>query len=272
MTIFNWLVIGAVAVALTRAGRLTQLGLARVMLAAGVIGMAGLVGLPRLGDHLQQVELPAVFATTTLSAADGRRYSLSGSLRRVQRYSPAGAFELGWFVPGQGMLAIGITADDRIVIGSNDPKSSQIFSADGVPDGATRPHRQKGNGKTGVMWPRDFAVEGVPLAQPQIASNPQSIGVALRLLPLTHWLVAWALLSAGFCLLMIPWNPASDITRPGTAPTNWQQYEPTYHELTHQSSAWSMLLDYIGMYFMIISVVLAFVILVAIPVVRLIAH
>jgi hypothetical protein len=144
-----------------------------ILMALAGISYFGAALLRLSGDGLRQVELPAYFDTASITTPDGRRFALAMSLQRVQRYSVDGAFELGWFVNEAGVvpaggLSLGLTAASQIVTASSRTGQVEIYSADGLRDGGTKPFTRASSGTRAqpIMLPGGFLIDGVMLVNP----------------------------------------------------------------------------------------------------------
>jgi hypothetical protein len=226
------------------------------------------------GDRLQHVELPAYFDTATITLPDGRRFALAMSLQRVQRYGADGAFELGWFVNEAaamptGGLSLGLTTADMIVIASSRTRQAEIYNADGQRKGGTKPFSRAVTGGSGVppiMLPGSFAIDGVTLVNPVRAGNPR-LGWATVLpgLFLHSWFTG-ALFWAGLNLLL----PVKAMMPRQYPKTEWRAYSETPADEI-QVSAWEMGGNLVRMFLAIVLAILVFIVVIAVPTIRLVA-
>lgn len=156
--------------------------------------------LPSFGNLLWWLELPAIYETTTIKASDGRYYSATIPLQRIQRYSSDGRFELGWFVNASGgIFAIGLTKDGEVVSLSARTKYLEIFNSDG-----SYKHLpiKYSNGITvspfgDALRPNEFEPIGISLIKPTSAKNPELSLWTFLLFPFWHPFVAWGISFAG---------------------------------------------------------------------------
>jgi hypothetical protein len=63
--------------------------------------------------------------------AHGRIYVAEGLYHRVQRYSPEGNFQCGWFVPTSGAFALRATTDDRILVATARANKLLTYDSEG---------------------------------------------------------------------------------------------------------------------------------------------
>jgi hypothetical protein len=245
-----------------------------VLLALAAISYFGGFLLRSSGDGLQHIELPAYFDTTTVTLPDGRRLALAMSLQRVQRFGAGGAFELGWFVNGaavmpSGALSLGLTAADKIVIASGRTRQVEIYNTDGLRDGGTVPFTRPVTGSAGVppiMLPGSFVIDGVTLVNPVRAGNPR-LGWATVLPGLfLHSWFAGALVWAGLNLLL----PVKAATPRHYPKTQWTAYADTAAD-EDQVSAWEMGGNLVRMFLGIVLAILVFIVVIAVPTIRLVA-
>lgn len=242
---------------------------------AALSGLSGVI-LKSSGDGLAQVELPAYFQTTTIILADDRRIAFLRSLHRVQRYSADGSFEGGWFITGDaGMLAgahsLGLTADDKIIIASDRLKQAEIYTVEGRLVAEKRPVQRVGAGAPKVILPDSFLIDGVALVVPVRTDNPR-LGwtTVLPSVSLHSW-TAWALFWLGLNMLR-PTKPQTPtvaaIAPPFKRPSRLYD-DPPDREI--QVSAWAMSGNLASMFALIVLAVLVFIVVVAVPTVRLLA-
>jgi hypothetical protein len=247
-----------------------------VLLALAAVSGFGDLVLKSAGDSLQHVELPAYFQTTTIELPDARRIAFARSLQRVQRYSSDGTFERGWFVNADGgMLAggysLGVTADDRIVLASDRLKQAELYTVDGRLDGGNRPFRRigKGAGVPAVMPPGSFLIDGVSLMAPVRTGNPRlGWSTVLPSLFLHSW-TGWALFWFGLNLMRPTKSLALRISASTLKPQARAHQEPTDRE--NDVSAWAMGGSVASMFALIVLAILVFIVVIAVPTVRLLA-
>ena len=99
--------------------------------------LTGLVSAWTTGFQLATTEFPLADPRDVAVDSHGRFYVVDAFHLRVQRYSPDGDFERGWFVPRK-VFAVRTTPDDRMVVGAEG--GPRTYSSDGellevVPDG-----------------------------------------------------------------------------------------------------------------------------------------
>ena len=98
----------------------------------GISGFFGTFVLPSLGNSIWWLELPTYYETKTIRSNDGRYYSATSHLQRIQQYDPDGNFEMGWFVDaGGGTFLIGFTEDGAVASASARKDHLEVFSPDG---------------------------------------------------------------------------------------------------------------------------------------------
>lgn len=248
-----------------------------VLALAAISGVGGLV-LKSSGDRLDHVELPAYFQTTTIELPDGRRIAYVRSLQRLQRYSSDGTFERGWFVNADANIlagghSLGLTIHDQIIIASDRFKQAEIYAADGRLDGDKRPFQRigKGGGVSAVMLPGSFVIDGVTLVNPARTGNPRlSWNTVLPSLLLHSW-TAWALFWLGLNLVRPSKSQARTIRafKPPLTPP-WRPHQPTTRR-ENEVSAWAMARSLASMFAVIVLAVLVFIVVIAVPTIRLLA-
>lgn len=185
--------------------------LAGLLVCVGAIGYVGGLLLKSADEYFERIELPAVLETTTILADDGRRYSVTAPLERVQRYAPDGSFELGWFIDtGGGPVAIGLTGHDKIVVAGLRHRQSQVFEVDGTPDGPPRPFVNRNqSGWQSHVNPQSFDVQDLQLAASQRIDNPPLNWWTTLLFPFWHPTLAWILMVLGAVLSWLSGAPGS---------------------------------------------------------------
>ncbi len=90
--------------------------------------LTGLVSAWTTGFALAAIEFPLGDPRGAAVDARGRIYVADALHLRVQRYSPAGTFECGWFVPRK-VFGVRTTADGRVVVGAEG--GALLYTADG---------------------------------------------------------------------------------------------------------------------------------------------
>ena len=85
------------------------------------------------GPRLAAVEFPLSDPLDVAVDSKGRIYVADGMYSRVQRYSPEGQFQLGWFVPTAGVFALKTLEDDRVQVATARANKLLTYSADGEP-------------------------------------------------------------------------------------------------------------------------------------------
>jgi disulfide bond formation protein DsbB len=243
-----------------------------VLMGLAAISSFGGTLLRSSSESLQFTELPAYFDTTSIILRDGQRFAFNPQLQRVQRYSPDGTFELGWFVHNaagvlSGGLSLGLTANDQIVIASKQTMLADIYSADGLLERRALAFQRIGSGTSApaIMLPVTFKIDGLSLVHPVRARNP-SLGWR-TLLPglFLHSWVAWLLCWAGLNLILPTKNTAKNLGTKTSAPasipkTEWKSYTDTPHNHEDQVSPWEMGGHLACMFAVIILATLAFVV------------
>ncbi len=210
-----WSAFLARAVVIARRGHLA----AAILLGIGITGFISPMLIPAMGPLLRYVELPTLFQTKTIELPDGRMYTATEPLARIQRYDAKGRFEFGWFVEsGAGTFSIGSTKDGHIVAASARTDRAQIFTIDGAQVGPARPYREISSSMFSMdaLTPSNIDVAGIILVEPKIKYYPRPSVYTLFLVPLWNPVVAWVLLVAGLCLpaLVKAWRTWS--SEPGT--------------------------------------------------------
>ena len=172
----------------------------RYMTAIGIFCFFAAFVLPTFGNLLRWVEFPAIYQTKTIKSSDGRFYSATIPLQRIQRYSSKGEFELGWFVEaGGGSFAIGLTKDGNIVSASARAKLVQVFS----PDGTLKQRPIKyvtGFGIStfeGILVPKELKFIGISLVESSAVKNPELSVWAAFLFLFAHPFIPWLLAVIG---------------------------------------------------------------------------
>ena len=119
---------------------LMKLPSSRILQAIGtpvfVVGVVSGVGWPLTGligawtgsFHLATTEFPLGGPRDVAVDSSGRLYVVDSLYLRVQRYSPDGEFQRGWFVPRK-VFAVRTTPDDRVVVGAEG--GPRTYSGDG---------------------------------------------------------------------------------------------------------------------------------------------
>ena len=178
--------------------------LSGALLVLGACGWFAPFILPAAGSRFRHVELPAFFETATIATADGRTFALTQHLSRLQRYDPAGDFELGWFVNSVGgAVSIGVTTDGKIVVAAMRTKRVEFFNPDGSSAEPSRPFTRDPKNWSDYLQPSEFHVDGVTFETPTVAKNPGIRWNTVLLLPLWSPVVAWALLACGILAIVI---------------------------------------------------------------------
>jgi hypothetical protein len=90
--------------------------------------MTGLISAWTGAYHLQTTEFPLSHPKGAAADSQGRIFVVDAFHLRVQRYSPDGEFQRGWFVPRK-TYAVQVTADDRVMVGAEG--GARIYSTDG---------------------------------------------------------------------------------------------------------------------------------------------
>lgn len=90
--------------------------------------LTGLVSAWTTGFQLPTTEFPLGDPTHVAVDSHGRFYVVDSLHLRVQRYSPNGEFERGWFVPRKIFAAL-TTPDDRVIVGAEG--GPRTYSPDG---------------------------------------------------------------------------------------------------------------------------------------------
>jgi hypothetical protein len=168
----------------------------------GVLGFFGAALLPAAGIWLQHVELPPFFETTSIVGSEGKTFTATIPLARIQRYDSNGRFETGWFVNSAGgIFAIGLTRTGQVAVAAARTKQVEFFNPDGSSAGPPRPFIWSGGftgGRMeGVLQPSDCWVEGVTFVNPIRAEGPKAHWGTLVMFPLWHPFVSWLLFAAG---------------------------------------------------------------------------
>jgi hypothetical protein len=92
----------------------------RIALFAGVLAclvIGAPITLSSSGTKIGNVDFPVFASTMTISGPADKRFTLNKILKRVQRYSEDGHFEVGWFVDHhKGPISIGVTEDEKIIV------------------------------------------------------------------------------------------------------------------------------------------------------------
>jgi NHL repeat len=83
------------------------------------------------GSRLTRVEFPLSDPSDVAVDSKGRIYVADGMYSRVQRYSPEGRFQLGWFVPTAGVFALKTLDNDRLQVATARANKLLTYSADG---------------------------------------------------------------------------------------------------------------------------------------------
>jgi hypothetical protein len=247
-----------------------------ILLGLAAISFFGDALLRAGGDDLRDVELPASFNTTTITATDGRRIALVPSLGRVQRYSEEGVFERGWFIVGDTLLSakklsLGLTTAGQIVIASDRTRSADVYTADGRQVGANWPYQRTGKSTVApaLMTPDQFVIDGLTLVSPQRVGNSRlGWGTILPALFLHSWCasaLAWVALK-----LLWPGKSAVPARLLSSGQPLWRSHTETTPP-EDQVSAWAMGGNLARMFVMIVLAILVFVVAIAVPFVRLVA-
>jgi hypothetical protein len=85
----------------------------------------------RFGRDLSRVEFPLGDVSDVAVDSAGHIYVAENFHHRVQRCSPDGKFELGWFVPTGGFYGLRTTADDRVEVATARANKFITYSRDG---------------------------------------------------------------------------------------------------------------------------------------------
>ena len=83
------------------------------------------------GPRLAAVEFPLSDPRDVAVDSQGRIYVAEGMYSRVQRYSPEGQFQLGWFVPTAGVFSLKTREGDRVQVATARANKVLTYSADG---------------------------------------------------------------------------------------------------------------------------------------------
>ncbi len=81
------------------------------------------------GSNLSSVEFPLGDPDGAFVDSRGRIYVGDGFYFRVQRYSPDGAFERGWFVPG--IIALRVSNADQVEVATRSANRVQTYDTEG---------------------------------------------------------------------------------------------------------------------------------------------
>lgn len=90
--------------------------------------VTGLISSRTNGFQLATTEFPLGDPQGVAVDTQGRFFVVDALNLRVQRYSPEGEFQRGWFVPKK-IFAVRTTADDRVIVGAEG--GARIYSPDG---------------------------------------------------------------------------------------------------------------------------------------------
>jgi hypothetical protein len=121
---------GGRAVHRRRYRRFTAVG-AVIFLFGFAITPAWLIGAWVGGQKLSGMEFPLSHVADVAVDSHGRIYVAESFFQRIQRYSPEGRFERGWFVPTSGVFALRTTADDRVKVATARASKLLTYSPDG---------------------------------------------------------------------------------------------------------------------------------------------
>jgi len=83
------------------------------------------------GSRLGTTEFPLGNPHDVAVDSHGRIYLAEGFSHRIQRYSPKGQFELGWFVPTAGLFGLRTAPDDRVQVATERSNKLLVYSSDG---------------------------------------------------------------------------------------------------------------------------------------------
>lgn len=195
-----WIPLVFLIVFLANAVRLALRGhlLCGALVGLGALGFFGAALLPTTGVWLRSVELPPFFETSSIVGPEGRTFTATIPLARIQRYDGNGHFETGWFVDSAGgAFSIGMTVDGRIAVAAARTKRVEFFNPDGSSVGPPRPFISSGGLTNGVLRPSNGWIEGVAIADPIQVRNPGVHWSTLMLFPLWNPFVAWLLVVLG---------------------------------------------------------------------------
>jgi len=83
------------------------------------------------GAKLSSMEFPLGYINDVAVDSNGRIYVAEVIFHRVQRYSPKGRFEIGWFVPTPSVFALRTTKDDVVKVAAARYQKLLTYSCDG---------------------------------------------------------------------------------------------------------------------------------------------
>jgi hypothetical protein len=83
------------------------------------------------GSRLKGTEFPLGDVRDVAVDSRGRIFVADGFFHRVQRYSPDGRFELGWFVPTAGVFALRTTDTDEVQVATARANKLVTYTGDG---------------------------------------------------------------------------------------------------------------------------------------------
>jgi hypothetical protein len=89
--------------------------------------LAGWLG----GDYFATIEFPLGDPRDVAVDSRGRIYVADSVHSRVQRYSPEGEFQRGWFVPTSGVFALRTTAANEVMVATARANKLLTYTGDG---------------------------------------------------------------------------------------------------------------------------------------------
>ncbi len=198
--------------------------IAGVLVSAGAIGFFGCWLVPLAGSTLDYVELPST--GQGLLGPNGRIYTFTMHLSRIQRYDPDGRFEKGWFVDARGgPAALGLTEKTKIIVALHRRDVAIIHTLDGEPIGSPhafvykRPGKQRLQmiptphgglpelsydlGSNDLMYPENYEVAGVSLLPVTNMGRQRGGLLPALLIPFWNPIIPWILFASGFLLYQL---------------------------------------------------------------------